>query len=89
MNLNYSELTIEKDFSKLKNKNKKEENEKNNIVLTNKNEQLINKYKKLEEKSERDIEKFGAIIKKLKKENVQIKIRKNQLSNDIASLNKE
>ena len=29
LNLNYSELTIEKDFSKLKNKNKKEENEKN------------------------------------------------------------
>ena len=70
-------------------KKEKEENEKNNIVLTNKNEQLINKYKKLEEKSDRDIEKFGAIIKKLKKENVQIKTRKNQLSNDIASLNKE
>ena len=70
-------------------KKEKEENEKNNIVLTNKNEQLINKYKKLEEKSDRDIKKFGAIIKKLKKENVQIKTRKNQLSNDIASLNKE
>ena len=70
-------------------KKEKEENEKNNIVLANKNEQLINKYKKLEEKSDRDIEKFGAIIKKLKKENVQIKTRKNQLSNDIASLNKE
>ena len=70
-------------------KKEKEENEKNNIFLTNKNEQLINKYKKLEEKSDRDIEKFGAIIKKLKKENVQIKTRKNQLSNDIASLNKE
>ena len=70
-------------------KKEKEENEKNNIVLTNKNEQLINKYKKLEEKSDRNIEKFGAIIKKLKKENVQIKTRKNQLSNDIASLNKE
>ena len=70
-------------------KKEKEENEKNNIVLTNKNEQLINKYKKLEEKSDRDIEKFGAIIKKLKKENAEIKTRKNQLSNDIASLNKE
>ena len=70
-------------------KKEKEENEKNNIVLANKNEQLIYKYKKLEEKSDRDIKKFGAIIKKLKKENVQIKIRKNQLSNDIASLNKE
>ena len=70
-------------------KKEKEENEKNNIVLANKNEQLIYKYKKLEEKSDRDIEKFGAIIKKLKKENVQIKTRKNQLSNDIASLNKE
>ena len=70
-------------------KKEKEENEKNNIVLANKNEQLIYKYKKLEEKSDRDIKKFGAIIKKLKKENVQIKTRKNQLSNDIASLNKE
>ena len=70
-------------------KKEKEENEKNNIVLTNKNEQLIYKYKKLEEKSDRDIEKFGAIIKKLKKEKIQIKTRKNQLSNDIASLNKE
>ena len=70
-------------------KKEKEENEKNNIVLTNKNEQLINKYKKLEEKSDRDIEKFGAIITKLKKENAKIKTRKNQLSNDIASLNKE
>ena len=70
-------------------KKEKEENEKNNIVLANKNEQLINKYKKLEEKSDRDIEKFGAIIKKLKKENAEIKTRKNQLSNDIASLNKE
>ena len=70
-------------------KKEKEENEKNNIVLANKNEQLIYKYKKLEEKSDRDIEKFGAIIKKLKKENAEIKTRKNQLSNDIASLNKE
>ena len=70
-------------------KKEKEENEKNNIVLANKNEQLINKYKKLEEKSDRDIEKFGAIIKKLKKENAEIKTRKNQLSNDIAPLNKE
>ena len=70
LNLNYSELTIEKDFSKLKNKNKKEENEKN------KEDEKIKEEEKNKEEKTIKIKKKSMIKKKkisIKMKEIKIK----------------